>query len=304
VGKGAEVHATDQVRAQATLLGQNDSHLIPASTGNIPLTFQFITAHSQPRHNLQAQAAHYYGLHSPLRVSGWHGRDDSFSITCYHSFAMKACLSSALATAPRFQHLRPSAPPRQDGRPPLHIAAYHGRLGLIDKLLEKGADIEARDDEVSSLLRAPPHSRRYLVTPSPPSHTHARAGRRAAARPRTHLCRPPCLFPTASRVWSAQGFNALHRAVCSNHAPVALRLAAVQRLADNNADIEARTAVRSLWPLRPPNNSPPASWACTSSPTPSPHANHSHRAHNLRLQPGRPIATAGLASHRHRSTCA
>jgi ankyrin repeat protein len=40
---------------------------------------------------------------------------------------------------------RISAPPPQDGAPALHFAALFGQLGLIDKLLANGPDINARD---------------------------------------------------------------------------------------------------------------------------------------------------------------
>jgi ankyrin repeat protein len=46
------------------------------------------------------------------------------------------------------QHRRPSSPPPQDGTTALHTAAKDGLLDLIDKLLDAGADIDARQELV------------------------------------------------------------------------------------------------------------------------------------------------------------
>jgi ankyrin repeat protein len=41
-----------------------------------------------------------------------------------------------------------SAPPPQEGFTSLHFAASRGFLGMIDKLLDMGAKIDAKDREV------------------------------------------------------------------------------------------------------------------------------------------------------------
>jgi hypothetical protein len=46
-----------------------------------------------------------------------------------------------------------TAPPPQDGKTALHWAARFGQLSLIDKLLAKGADIEAKDAKVHDCSR-------------------------------------------------------------------------------------------------------------------------------------------------------
>jgi hypothetical protein len=52
-----------------------------------------------------------------------------------------ACPWHAPAPAPDL----PPLPTPQDGRTALHYAAMHGPIGLIDKLIARGADIDAQD---------------------------------------------------------------------------------------------------------------------------------------------------------------
>lgn len=58
-------------------------------------------------------------------------------------------VSPPLLTPAHFQRRRPSDPPPQNGKTPLHVAATHGWLPLIDKLLAMGADVDAKDNKVS-----------------------------------------------------------------------------------------------------------------------------------------------------------
>lgn len=62
----------------------------------------------------------------------------------------------------------PSAPPPQNGLTALHWAAKHGHLALIDKLLAKGADIEAKGNRVPH----PSPSITLLSTPLSPPPPH------------------------------------------------------------------------------------------------------------------------------------
>jgi ankyrin repeat protein len=70
-------------------------------------------------------------------------------------------LRSCLRPSP-FQRRHSSAPP-QDDTAPLHFAALEGWLDVMDKLLDKGADIEAKGIKVASsplaytYARAQPH---------------------------------------------------------------------------------------------------------------------------------------------------
>jgi hypothetical protein len=57
---------------------------------------------------------------------------------------------------PLLLHLSPpSAPPPQNGMTALHWAAHHGKPRLIDKLLDKGADMAARDGVEVALALQP-----------------------------------------------------------------------------------------------------------------------------------------------------
>jgi ankyrin repeat protein len=98
----------------------------------------------------------------------------------------------------------PLLPSPQNGKTALHLAAAKGQLCLIDKLLDKNADIDAKDEDVAliPMLRcndAQPRSRFHSVPPprhrpaqtsrchhpsQPSAHQHARA----VAQPHSHAC--------------------------------------------------------------------------------------------------------------------
>jgi ankyrin repeat protein len=134
----------------------------------------------------------------------------------------------------------PAAPPPQDGQTSLYIAAHKGLLGLINKLLAMGVDVNAKDNRVPACSHdaaracTATHSRNHLIASSPPSstRTHAPARRRqrtsAAGPPGRYFNRPLPL---------AQGFAPLHSAISNN------QMAAVKRLMEKGADIHAKTTV-------------------------------------------------------------
>jgi hypothetical protein len=86
-------------------------------------------------------------------------------------FSAPPCSTALSPCAAATQPLS-SASPSQKGKTPLHWAALFSQLTLIDKILAKGANIEAKDDEVVCPPR-PTCRLRFAVTPSPIT-THLR----------------------------------------------------------------------------------------------------------------------------------
>jgi hypothetical protein len=143
----------------------------------------------------------------------------------------------------------PPLPPPQNGRTTLHSAVFHGYLRIIDQLLDRGADINATDNEVSrhppplrrgtrvrgagspvASLISPTHHDPHARTRAPPSHTRGR---------RHTSCR---LFVFQPRLHVAQGFTSLHVAAALE------QLAAFEPLIDRGADIEVQLLVRDSLP--------------------------------------------------------
>lgn len=85
----------------------------------------------------------------------------------------------------------PFLPRPQLGRTALHLAAFYGQLSLIDKLLVKGADINAVTDEVPPCpfsFVAPPRQRMQI-----PPHRASLPRSPSIVRATTHTAQPPVL---------------------------------------------------------------------------------------------------------------
>jgi hypothetical protein len=147
--------------------------------------------------------------------------------------------------------------------PPLYsaTAGWRDLAPLIDKLLALGADIEAKEPQVPPpplrhSMRIP--SRRAL-TPLPPhcpthhqsTHTHTHA----VAPPPPPTSPVACLI--ADRVSIAQEYTPLHLADLND------QTAALERLVEKGADIEAKNNVRGQLPPLPHASLYPADSACT-----------------------------------------
>jgi hypothetical protein len=81
---------------------------------------------------------------SPLAITDWcasKGDPATRNVSLIHASLLSLPLSSAA-----------SPPPSQDGCTPLQFAAEYGFLGIMDKLMHMGADIEAREGQVPSFV--------------------------------------------------------------------------------------------------------------------------------------------------------
>lgn len=154
-----------------------------------------------------------------------------------------------------------SLSPPQKGITALHCAAQFGQLRLIAKLIDKGANTEAKNDEIP---RSPPicgpvaSPRVFLELPTsssvatrsalqpPPQRptlpARARTPPRRSSGARTPLPRP-FDAPLKYRSWpNAQEIAPLHRAVLCK------QLAAIKRLVEKGADANVRTMVYASPP--------------------------------------------------------
>jgi hypothetical protein len=72
----------------------------------------------------------------------------SFALTVTDRRATQAawnmCRAPQLIPGSHYRSTDVPAPPPQDGRTALHLAARQGRIGIIDKLFDMGADINAK----------------------------------------------------------------------------------------------------------------------------------------------------------------
>jgi ankyrin repeat protein len=156
------------------------------------------------------------------------------SLTRAHAWVFAPLLS------PPCQRRR-SAPPPHNGSTCLHIAAEHGVLALVDKLLAMGFHVEDRTNMVHLLpdssaawharLEPPGGSnppQLHLITINPHAHTHT-----PARRPRTRRCCPDKRVFQLPTAFAAQGSTPLHLAMRNN------RTAVVKHLLEKGADIGA-----------------------------------------------------------------
>jgi ankyrin repeat protein len=174
-----------------------------------------------------------------------------------HHHIQPPTLLSLVPLPPPLYIADPLRSPPQDGTTPFHIAASHGWLDLIDKLLAEGADINATTDEVPthapSLLQGVARAcgvalGLYRATISSLHHqqlspSHARTCTPACRLPRRRHPRHTLPFLQLLIASGAQGHTPLHLAVESDQST------AVERLVEKGADIEAKVKMRGQPPL-------------------------------------------------------
>jgi ankyrin repeat protein len=112
----------------------------------------------QPAHPTHVAAA------SPLAIIDWRATKE----TRPHAITSRPMIHTPLVPVPLSGST--SVTPPQDGRTPLHFAAERGFVGIIDKLLDMGADIDEKEHRVP-IRRERTHlpSRSRLEPPAQPT---------------------------------------------------------------------------------------------------------------------------------------